>query len=329
MSIALQLERTSPGEVAVSENVIFNNTAYVSGNISYNDATGVITINETGKYLINWCVATQTSSSRNGAVFGISTSDGDYIQGNSPLKTGIVVGFAVVEATSAPTSICLTNGSLSSQLYAAQNPLRATLVVTNDVSGGTTDSMYCFAVAQMANILSQMITAYAGYTWTIYTNSLYSYSGTPVSLYTSPNATGPGILQLVDINGDYESIPIEQIGAIYPGDGTVYDPSFTYLPAPTILPVGCDTNLIAAIQSYLPLWTSVTFSLGPSVSASGDIYRNEYGVIVLSDVDGNTPIFIFTPQIERIFTVGGPPTAATAAKSSGTKPSIFLRTDKE
>ncbi|HWQ43844.1 MAG TPA: collagen-like protein, partial [Desulfosporosinus sp.] len=173
-------------------------------------------------------------------------------------------------------------------------------------AGVMADTMGCFAVNQLANILAQMITAYPTTTWTVFSSSLASYSGVPLDLYSSPNATGPGILRLTDVNNDYEALPIANITAVYPGDGTVYDPTFTYLTSPDPLSPGCDTNMIAAIQSYLPLGTSVDIRLGPAIVASGDVYRNEYGVLVLSDADGNTPIFIATPHILRIFTEDDP-----------------------
>ena len=166
--------------------------------------------------------------------------------------------------------------------------------------------MGCFAVNQLANILDQMITAYPSTTWTVFSSSLASYSGVPLDLYSSPNADGPGILRLVDVNNNYEALPIANITVVYPGDGTVYDQAFTYLTAPDPLPPGCDTNMIAAVQSYLPLGTSVDIRLGPAITATGNIYRNEYGVLVLSDAGGNTPIFIAVPHILRIFTADDP-----------------------
>jgi hypothetical protein len=183
--------------------------------------------------------------------------------------------------------------------------------------------MGCFAVAQLANILSQMITAYSTTTWTVFSSSLASYSGVPLDLYTSPNATGPGILRLVDVNSDYEALPITNITAVYPGDGTVYNPAFSYLVSPDPLSPGCDTDMIAAVQFYLPLGTNVDIRLGPAIVATGDIYRNEYGVLVLSDADGNTPIFIATPHILRIFT-DDDPTLLLASRAGSKKPSITI-----
>ncbi len=305
-NIALQIERVATGNVGVLGNVIFDTTVYSAGNISYNDATGVITFNEAGRYLINWWVSTQSSGSPSGVAFALSSSEGELLEGASPLKTGEVVGTGIINVSSGSVTVSLVNASPGSHAYALQTPLKAALTVVQvNIPTEPAETMSCFAVKQLTNILSQMITAYSTTTWTVYSESLASYSGVPLDLYTSPDATGPGILRLVDVNGDYEALPIANITAIYPGDGTLYDPSFSYLNPPDPLPPGCDTDMLAAIESYLmPVGTSVMLNLGPSISASGSVYQNKFGILVLSDASGNTPVFIPTPKILRIFKTG-------------------------
>ena len=319
--IALQIELQSTGTVTAGSNVLFDTIVHSDADIGYDSSTGVITFNQTGSYVITWWVATQSSTSPE-TVFALSPSLGNTLVGNSPLKTGTVSGTGVIDVAVPPFTLSLINSSLTTFYYSAQVPLKATLIAVRN--GGTVDTMGCFAVAQLTHILSQMIAAYSTTTWSVFSTSLASYSGMPLDLYTSPQATGPGLLRLVDANGNYETLSLAHITAIYPGAGTVYDPAFTFLPPPVPLTPGCDTNLITAIQSYLPLGTSVNIRLGPSVSASGDIYRNEYGVLVLSDTDGNTPIVIATPQILRIFTDTDPALSLVAPKSIGTKPSITV-----
>ena len=191
-------------------------------------------------------------------------------------------------------------------------------------TGAMENTMGCFAVSQLANLLSQMISIYSTTTWTVYSESLASYSGVPLDLYTGTGASGPGFLRLVDTNTNYETIPITNITAVYPGDGTVYDPSLTYLTPPDPMPPGCDTDLIAAVQSYLPVGIAVgDIRLGSNISASGDVYQNELGILVLSDGSGNTPVFISTPHILRIFTTGNPLAQnRTASKSADGMPRI-------
>ncbi|MDD4797537.1 MAG: hypothetical protein PHO66_07200 [Eubacteriales bacterium] len=334
-NIALQLQRQAGGAVAVAGNIVFDSEVHAAGNISYNSATGVITFGEAGRYTFSWWVATQTTVA-GGPALALATSQGHYLPGNSPAKAGQVTGMGIVDIAAAPVSAVLVNAGVDTLFYAAQLPLSATLVVLQDdmplpgptgptgpdgpvgptgPAGPTSmqDTMTCFAEAQFANFLTQMITAYPTTTWTVFSQSLASYSGVPLDLYTAPGATGPGLLRLVDSNGDYEILPIANITALYPGDGTVYDPAFTFLPPPSPLPLGCDTDRIAAIQSYLAPGTDVNVRLGPSISASGSVYRNEYGVLVLSDADGNTPIVLFTPHILRVFIEDAAGRSATPA----------------
>ncbi|SHH59803.1 hypothetical protein SAMN02745823_00422 [Sporobacter termitidis DSM 10068] len=130
--IALQIERTTAGSVGVSNNVIFNNIAYLSGNISYDDSTGVITLNKQGRYVINWWVSTQASVSTNGAAFMLSSSADDSLLGTSPNRAGEVCGTGIIDVTAAPVTVSLVNASTSAVYYAPLVPLTASLVVIED-----------------------------------------------------------------------------------------------------------------------------------------------------------------------------------------------------
>ncbi len=130
--IALQIERTLDGSIAVSGNVIFNSVVYSSGDISYNPATGVITFNETGRYVVDWWVATQSSQSTNGMVFALSSSQGDFLVGNSPNKTDEVVGVGIIDVTAAPATLSLVNSSTSTIFLSPPVPIKATLVIVED-----------------------------------------------------------------------------------------------------------------------------------------------------------------------------------------------------
>ncbi|MBP2643870.1 MAG: Collagen triple helix repeat (20 copies) [Firmicutes bacterium] len=97
-TIGLQIEKLSAGTVNTNSNVIFDHELSQFGvAISYNFATGEITVNQPGRYFINWWVATQSSLSSSGIAFSIVTSKGDEIKGQSPIKTGEVVGFALIQ----------------------------------------------------------------------------------------------------------------------------------------------------------------------------------------------------------------------------------------
>ncbi len=130
--IALQIERTSAGLAGVLNNVIFDSVVYTAGNISYNNSTGVITFNETGRYVINWWVATQASVSTNGTVFALSSSQTDTLVGDSPTKAGQVSGMGIIDVVSAPVTVSLINASTSAVYYSSLVPVTAALVVVED-----------------------------------------------------------------------------------------------------------------------------------------------------------------------------------------------------
>ena len=131
-NIALQLQRTISGTVDIDSTVVFDTVAYSAGNISYDSGSGIITFNESGRYMLNWWVATLSSASTNGTVFAINTEDNDSYPGASPLKNGEVVGFSIIEVTTAPMDACLVNISTSNVILSPIVPATATLVVIED-----------------------------------------------------------------------------------------------------------------------------------------------------------------------------------------------------
>lgn len=129
MNTLLQVERLIAGTVEPNANVIFDSTVISTGNVSYDNATGVITIQDAGKYEFDWWVATQSSASTIGAGFTLGSSQGDAIIGNSPTKTGEVVGVGVIEVTTAPVTVTLSNGSGATIYYSTIVPAKASLAV--------------------------------------------------------------------------------------------------------------------------------------------------------------------------------------------------------
>lgn len=128
----LQLELLTSGSTTTENNVLFDTVVLADGNISYDSSTGIITINETGYFLIDWWVATQSSTSQEGAAFAVRTSQGDSI-GASPIKTGEVVGVSVIYADTAPVTLSLANVSTATFFYPTAVPSKAGLTV---YSGG-------------------------------------------------------------------------------------------------------------------------------------------------------------------------------------------------
>src|ERR1035437_2049165 len=128
-NIALQIERSATETVITGASVIFDAIVYSAGNISYNTSTGVITFNEVGRYIINWWVATQTSTSLTGMVFALSSSQGDYLEGDSPIKTGEVSGLGIIDVTIAPVTLSLVNATTRDVVLSTIVPIKATLMV--------------------------------------------------------------------------------------------------------------------------------------------------------------------------------------------------------
>lgn len=131
MGIALQIQRSVSGSVAQGANVIFNTTLTSLGNISYDNTTGIITLQETGTYKFDWLVATQTAPTANGLGFSLVSSQGDAIIGNSPIKTGEVVGFGIIEVSVSPVTVELKNNNTTVIYYSNIVPIAASLVVVS------------------------------------------------------------------------------------------------------------------------------------------------------------------------------------------------------
>jgi hypothetical protein len=134
---ALQIEKLLTGTIASGDVVIFDTIVYSAGNISYDTATGVITFHENGRYVLSWWVATQSSISQIGAVFALASSQGDLLEGNSPIKTGEVVGFGIIDIPIAPVTVSLINLSAAAFFLSSTVPVKATLIVIEDNTGDT------------------------------------------------------------------------------------------------------------------------------------------------------------------------------------------------
>lgn len=129
MQTSLQAERLAAGFIQAGANVIFDSPIYSEGAISYDSATGEITINQIGTFVIQWLISVQASFSTIGSVFGVQAADGGTIIGNSPIKTGETVGFAVVRVDTTPVVVTLVNESAAVVWYSAVTPIKSSIVV--------------------------------------------------------------------------------------------------------------------------------------------------------------------------------------------------------
>ncbi len=230
-----------------------------------------------------------------------------------------------LSGTAVNNGIALTNPDGTTLVQFATNnivyePYFPTVTITYSqspvVNTGTN-----FSYEQLAHIIEQLIVMYPTNTITVFTRGLAasSVTGTPYQLFKSSTGTYGAIFILMDA-GQQEAIPLNAITAIYTGDGTVYNPSITYLPPPQGLTPGFDSNLITAYYEYLDVSTDVAMYMGSNINASGTIYKNEYGIIVLSDADGNTPVFVPVNNINIVLPV--PPAAQTVRNVQ--RPRIFI-----
>lgn len=125
---------------------------------------------------------------------------------------------------------------------------------------------------------------------------LQPYQKLAIEVYGAPGANGSGLL-VIQNGSDYGYVSLSRIAAIYFGADSVYNPNITYLSPPDPYSPGCDTDYILAVQSSMSIGDQVSFGAATNTTGSGEVYINEPGIMVLSDGLGNTPIFLFTPQI--------------------------------
>ncbi|MDU4960309.1 MAG: peptidase G2 autoproteolytic cleavage domain-containing protein [Sporomusaceae bacterium] len=133
-NVAFQLEKTSGSSIAAGETVIFDAVVIANGDLSYNSSTGTLTFNTMGRYILNWWIAMQASTSRVGTVFAIegeNISPSAQMTGNSPLAAGETVGFSIIETITAPATVRLVNKSDSTIWYSANVPVKASFMVAS------------------------------------------------------------------------------------------------------------------------------------------------------------------------------------------------------
>ncbi len=126
--IALQLNFTTDGNVGIGAAIKFNTVLLSSGNISYDTGNGTIIFNQSKRYVINWWVATHTSTPSRETSFALSTSGGKYIIGSSPIETGEINGIGIIDAFSGET-LQLVNATTSDIVLSTNVPIKASITV--------------------------------------------------------------------------------------------------------------------------------------------------------------------------------------------------------
>ena len=182
-------------------------------------------------------------------------------------------------------------------------------------------SAFCFCYAQLSNVIRQLMNLYPPTTVVaVYTTGSVYSEGVLYDLYSSPDATY-GTLAIVTAGGVYDAIPITAIASVKVSNVT-YDDSITYLTPPVFTP-DCEKNVVASIYDYLPVSINASLSMNGFVSATGVIYKNEYGILVVTkDITGANPVFVPTSNVAVIETTTPlpPPNSPGAAASAKTAP---------
>ncbi len=169
-------------------------------------------------------------------------------------------------------------------------------------TGSNEDTMSCFCVSQMRNIIQQIIVLYPNDNLIVAMESGDNVSGRPGSLLPGP-ATNlhSGLFELVNTGGvPQEGVSLCRIVSIKI-TSSVYNNNITYLPAPDPKLVGCDADCEEAIRGYIPAGTqSVDIKAGGQTVANGDVLINEPGIVVVTDPNGDNPAFVSLCKVEII-----------------------------
>ena len=130
-NIVLQIERQSAGNLPFNSPVIFDSVVNSNGDISYASDTGTVSFYQTGRYLVEWWVAIEANISTHDVAFsieGTNITPSMPIVGNSPVRTGSLVGFAIVDITDVPAQMRLVNTGDRQEVWLSQNvPVQAAL----------------------------------------------------------------------------------------------------------------------------------------------------------------------------------------------------------
>lgn len=169
-------------------------------------------------------------------------------------------------------------------------------------TGAAGNSVECFCVQQMRNILQQIITLYPNDNIIVAMESGDNVSGRPGSLLLAPNSNpNSGLFQLVDNSGTpQEAVSLCRIAAVRI-TSAAYNEAITYLPAPVPVPDSCGADCQNAILGYLPVGTAgVNIKAGGQTVAQGTVLQNVFGMLVLVGPNNSDPTFVSTCKAEII-----------------------------
>lgn len=105
---------------------------------------------EAGRYECSWWVATQSSVAVNGAVFGLVSSQGAVLRGNSPVKMGEVTGGGVIDVATTPVTVELRNLSSAEYILSSAVPAKAILSIHSGPGLAAYGGLYSNSLPEIA-----------------------------------------------------------------------------------------------------------------------------------------------------------------------------------
>ncbi len=154
-------------------------------------------------------------------------------------------------------------------------------------------------MAQMKHVLQQIITLYPHDNITVYMESGDNESGRPGALFPGPDDNpNAGVFLIYDTQGKvHGAVSICRIAAV-----TITSAAYKtieYLPAPTLMPIGCEVVCEEAIRQYLPVGTEkVGIKAGGQTVAGGKVKETPFGMIVTVGNTDSNPTFASACKVE-------------------------------
>ena len=162
---------------------------------------------------------------------------------------------------------------------------------------GNENSVSCRCKEQMRNIIQQIIALYPNNNLLVTLSSGDASFGRPGSLILGPDGR-TGVFEVINPQNQMQYLSICSIDTIQI-DNATYNDTIVYLPEPFPAPTDCCADCQAAIRSLLPVGTAgvniITSSQTPSV---GNVIRNEYGMLVLSNEARTNITFVSSCSID-------------------------------
>ncbi|HHT37893.1 MAG TPA: hypothetical protein GXZ95_00570 [Mollicutes bacterium] len=128
--VGLQVQLTDETAIIENDSPIIFNTLFndVTDAVSYNPATGLFTITETGNYYIDWWVAVDGSPVAITIDVSLVTSNGVVATSSSPILSGVVTGSTLISVTEAPITFRLVN-TTGNEIFIGNTTVKANLTV--------------------------------------------------------------------------------------------------------------------------------------------------------------------------------------------------------